>query len=471
MKYQAVIGLEIHSELLTRSKVFCTCENTFGGEINTRVCPICSAFPGTLPTINREAVELAVRAGLVLNCTISNYTTFDRKNYFYPDLPKAYQITQLENPICTSGYMDLEGGKSVRINNIHIEEDAGKLSHNGDISLADYNRCGVPLIEIVTEPDFSTAEETCEFVRKLALRLKYADICDVKMEQGSLRVDVNISVMPINSNTLGTRAEIKNLNSFKSITNAIKYETNRQIKILDSGCKVERETRRYNEEKGITESLRAKEDIQDYRYFPEPDIPPILITNGEIESIRQSIPEMPEQRFKRYVEKYKLAIYDAELIIQEKAFSDFYDEAVAIYGNYKQTANLMHVELNRNLNENNKNIAEISILPSDIAEIVKMTDDGIVSQNSAKEILRKMFFGGGSPVEIAEKNGFILNNDMGAVNEMVETFLTKHSSLVEEYKNGNEKVLGYLMGQFLRENGKSFNPKIIKQELMRKMKS
>ena len=291
MRYQPVIGLEIHAELLTDSKVFCTCQNEFGGSENTRVCPRCSGLPGTLPLLNQGAVRLAAKAGFALDCTVNNYSAFDRKNYFYPDLPKAYQITQFDHPICTGGYITVTGGKDIRINHIHIEEDAGKLVHDDyeGISMADYNRCGVPLIEIVTEPDFRSIEEVQDFVEKLALRLKYAGVCDAKMEQGSMRVDVNISIMPVGSTEFGTRAELKNLNSLKAIGRAIEYEINRQAEILDNGGTVIQETRRYNDNHGDTKALRSKEDAQDYRYFPEPDIPPVFLSDEEIEDIRRMI--------------------------------------------------------------------------------------------------------------------------------------------------------------------------------------
>ena len=288
MRYQPVMGLEIHCEMLTNSKVFCSCQNEFGGGENTRVCPRCSGMPGTLPLLNKGAVKLAAKAGFATNCTVNNYSAFDRKNYFYPDLPKAYQITQFESPICTDGYIDVVGGKRIRINRIHIEEDAGKLVHDDyeGVSMADYNRCGVPLIEIVTEPDFRSVEEVQDFVTQIAQRMKYAGVCDARMEQGSLRVDVNISLMPIGSDKFGTRTEIKNLNSVKSIGRAIEYEIKRQADILDDGGEVVQETRRYNDSQDNTKSLRSKEEAHDYSYFPEPDIPPVIFTDEEIEEIR-----------------------------------------------------------------------------------------------------------------------------------------------------------------------------------------
>lgn len=472
MRYQPVIGLEIHAELLTNSKVFCTCQNEFGGSENTRVCPRCSGLPGTLPLLNQGAVRLAAKAGFALDCTVNNYSAFDRKNYFYPDLPKAYQITQFDHPICTGGYITVTGGKDIRINHIHIEEDAGKLVHDDyeGISMADYNRCGVPLIEIVTEPDFRSIEEVQDFVEKLALRLKYAGVCDAKMEQGSMRVDVNISIMPVGSTEFGTRAELKNLNSLKAIGRAIEYEINRQAEILDNGGTVIQETRRYNDNHGDTKALRSKEDAHDYRYFPEPDIPPVFLSDEEIEDIRKSMPEMPQDRFVRYTEKYGLPTDDANLIISSKEFSDFYDESVKINPDYKQISNLMLVELNRNLNDSEKTISDVTFSPADLAELVKMSTDGVVSKNAAKDILKIMFNNVGKPIDIAKENGFIMDNDTSGLEEIIDKIIAENADSVESYKNGNQKIFGFLMGQVVRTAGKGANPKLAKDLLTEKLK-
>lgn len=472
MRYQPVIGLEIHAELLTDSKVFCTCKNEFGGNENTRVCPRCSGLPGTLPLINKGAVRLAAKAGFATDCTINNYSAFDRKNYFYPDLPKAYQITQFEYPICTDGHITVIGGKNIRINRIHIEEDAGKLVHDDyeGISMADYNRCGVPLIEIVTEPDFRTIAEVQDFVEQIALRLKYAGICDARMEQGSMRVDVNISIMPAGSSEFGTRAEIKNLNSLKAIGRAIEYEIKRQSEILDNGGTVVQETRRYNDNHGDTKALRSKEEAHDYRYFPEPDIPPVLLSDEDIAEIKNSMPEMPQTRFNRYTQEYKLPYDDAKLIISSKEFSDFYDEAVKINTDYKQISNLMLVELNRNLNDSEKTISDVAFSPADLAELVKMSSDGIVSKNAAKEILKIMFTYGGKPQDIAKEHGFIMDNDTSGIEEIINKVLSENSESVESFKNGNQKIFGFLMGQVIRLAGNGANPKLAKDLLTEKLK-
>ena len=387
-------------------------------------------------------------------------------------MPKAYQITQFDHPICTGGYITVTGGKDIRINHIHIEEDAGKLVHDDyeGISMADYNRCGVPLIEIVTEPDFRSIEEVQDFVEKLALRLKYAGVCDAKMEQGSMRVDVNISIMPVGSTEFGTRAELKNLNSLKAIGRAIEYEINRQAEILDNGGTVIQETRRYNDNHGDTKALRSKEDAHDYRYFPEPDIPPVFLSDEEIEDIRKSMPEMPQDRFVRYTEKYGLPTDDANLIISSKEFSDFYDESVKINPDYKQISNLMLVELNRNLNDSEKTISDVTFSPADLAELVKMSTDGVVSKNAAKDILKIMFNNGGKPIDIAKENGFIMDNDTSGLEEIIDKIIAENADSVEIYKNGNQKIFGFLMGQVVRTAGKGANPKLAKDLLTEKLK-
>lgn len=472
MNYQPVMGLEIHCELLTSSKVFCTCQNEFGGGANTRVCPRCSGMPGTLPLLNKGAVRLAAKAGFATNCTVNNYSAFDRKNYFYPDLPKAYQITQFESPICTDGYIDVVGGKRIRINRIHIEEDAGKLVHDDyeGISMADYNRCGVPLIEIVTEPDFRSIEEVQDFVVQIGQRLKYAGVCDARMEQGSLRVDVNISLMPYGSDEFGTRAEIKNLNSVKSIGRAIAYEIQRQSEILDKGGKVVQETRRYNENHDDTKAMRSKEEAHDYRYFPEPDIPPVLFTDEEIELIRQEMPELPNERLLRYTKQYGLPEEDARLILAQKEFSDFYDEAVNITPEYKLVSNLMLGEVSRLINETGKDITELNLSPADVAAVAKMAADGTVSKGSAKDIITILFNDGGTAEEIAKAHGFIMSNDTSGLDSVIDEVLAANADAVEKYKAGNDKLFGFIMGQAIKACGKGANPGLIKQTLTEKLK-
>ncbi len=472
MNYTTVIGLEIHAEMLTKSKVFCTCSAAFGGEENTRVCPRCSGLPGTLPVFNQNAAELAVRAGLALGCEINRYSAFDRKNYFYPDLPKAYQITQFDKPICTNGSVDI-GTKVIRINRIHIEEDAGKLVHDDfeGVSMADYNRCGVPLIEIVTEPDLSSAEDARALVEEIALRLKYAGVCDARMEQGSLRCDVNISLMPEGATEFGTRTEIKNLNSLKSIVRAIEYERSRQAELLDKGGRVIQQTLHFNENHGTTKPLRSKEEAHDYRYFPEPDIPPVLLAEEDVARITAEMPEMPAARKARYTEQYGLPEADANLLVHDKPLSDFYDAAVAAYPAYKPIANMVIVELLRRLNDAAISVDALKFSPEDLAALVKLTDDGKVSKNAAKEVLRYLFEEGGHPEEIAKARGLIMENDTGAVDAVIDEVLAENAKAVAEFKEGSQKVFGFLMGQCARKLGKSANPQVVRQRLTEKLQN
>ena len=469
MSYQTVIGLEIHAELLTNSKVFCSCSADFGGEENTRVCPRCSGLPGTLPLFNRGAAQLAIKAGLALNCKINNFSAFDRKNYFYPDLPKAYQITQFNYPICENGFVDI-GTKKIRINRIHIEEDAGKLIHdeNRKISLADYNRCGIPLIEIVTEPDIRSAEEAKAFTAAVALALKYAGVCDSKMEQGSLRCDVNISIMPKGSEVFGTRTEIKNLNSLRSIGRAIEYEYSRQVGLVERGERVIQQTLHWNDATGVTTALRSKEEAHDYRYFPEPDIPPMFITDEEIEGIAKTMPEMPNSRKERYL-KLGLSEADADLLIADKALADFYENAIKSYNNPKSVASMMIVELLRRMNDAGVSAEDMKITPEHLAELCKMADDGTVSRTAAKDILKEMFEVGGAPMGIAQKGGMLMSNDTLKVEKTADEILAANPKAVEEYKSGSAKVFGFLMGQMCRTLGKSANPAIIKKILEEKL--
>lgn len=472
MQYIPVIGLEIHAELLTDSKVFCTCSAEFGGEQNSRCCPVCSGFPGTLPVINHKAVEYAVKAGFAMNCSINKYSQFDRKNYFYADLPKAYQISQLDLPLCVGGKVKIEtekGEKWIRINRIHLEEDAGKLIHDeiNVTSLADYNRCGVPLIEIVTEPDIGSAEEARALVEQVSLLLQYAGVCDCKMEQGSIRADVNVSIMPPDAKEFGTRAEIKNLNSLKSITRAIDYEIKRQAELLDRGEKVIQETRRFNDNHGTTKSMRTKEDADDYRYFPEPDIPPINFTDDDLRAIRDSLPKMPDERLKQYTEEYGLTEKDAKILVGDVALSNFFDAAVAIYPNYKNICNFVLTELLRRLKETE---AEgIPFSAEYFAQLVKMVDDGKVSRNDGKTVLRYMLENPASPEEIAKANGFLVANDMNAVNDTVDAVLAERPDLVEQYRAGEKKVFGFLMGQCTSRLKGVANPKDIKGVLEKKL--
>ncbi len=470
MNYTTIIGLEIHAELQTAAKVFCGCSVDFGGEENTRICPRCTGMPGTLPLFGRGAVELAIKAGIALDCTIQKYSAFDRKNYFYPDLPKAYQITQFFHPICTDGGVNIEG-KRIGIERIHIEEDAGKLIHDDEknSSFADYNRCGVPLIEIVTKPDIRSAKEACNFVEQVALRLKYAGVCDAKMEQGSLRCDVNISLMPTGSKEFGTRTEIKNLNSFRSIARAIEAEYKRQEELLNNGQRVIQQTMHFDDATGQTKALRSKEEAHDYRYFPEPDIPPLMLTDTEIEKIRAKLPEMPSDKKARYVAELGVPNADADLLIADKALADYFEAAITTYYNPRSVASMILVELLRRMKDGGISAEELSLPPTHLAEVCKMADEGTVSRAAAKELLRILFEDGGEPMELAKQKGMLMSNDTDEVLKAADEVLSDNLKAVEEYRAGSGKVFGFLMGQMCRKLGKSANPAIIKQVLERKL--
>ncbi|MGN1114611.1 MAG: Asp-tRNA(Asn)/Glu-tRNA(Gln) amidotransferase subunit GatB [Oscillospiraceae bacterium] len=475
-KYKTVIGLEIHAELLTHSKVFCTCNAEFGGDQNTRCCPTCSGMPGTLPVINQTAIEYAVKAGFALNCDINKFSAFDRKNYFYPDLPKAYQISQLYYPIVGPGYVPIEVNgqkKKIRINHIHLEEDAGKLIHDdfNGISMADYNRCGIPLIEIVTEPDMNSAEEAMALVEQISLLLQYAGVCDCKMEQGSLRCDVNISLMKPDAKEFGTRAEIKNINSIKSVGRAIKYEERRQALLLDAGKKVVQETRRYNANRDKTTSMRSKENAQDYRYFPEPDILEVNLTDEQLDEIKAKLPELPNKRIKKYTEEYKLSKKDAETLVNSKIISDFFNEAVAVYNSPKTVASFILTEFLRRVNLGEIDPNNISFTPADFAELVEMADTEKVSKNDAKAIFREMVEKGGTPEEIAKKNGMLIVIDTEKVNSTIDEILAQNTAQTEQYKNGETKVFGFLMGQCTKALKGAATPKIVKEALETKLKA
>lgn len=468
-KYDTVIGLEIHAELSTKTKAFCTCNAAFGGDPNTHICPVCTGQPGALPIINRAAVSYAVRAGLALGCDINRYTRFDRKNYFYPDLPKAYQISQLDLPLCINGHLELSTGTVVRIHQIHLEEDAGKLLHDdyhGE-SWADFNRCSVPLIEIVTEPDMKSPEEAAEFVSKIALYLKYLNVCDAKMQEGSIRADVNVSLKPTGSNILGDRAEIKNLNSFRSIQRAIESEIARQTEILDGGGKVVQETRRFDDATGTTSSLRSKENANDYRYFPEPDIMAITFTDEDIEAARRDIPLLPHERVLKYTDEYGLTDEDARVLTSEKYLSDFFDKTVAIYPAYKNVSNLFQTEIMRRVKESDSE--EISVSATDFARVVEMADKSIVNRNDAKTIIRIMFENGGHPDEIAKANGFIVVEDTAAIAETVDALFAERPDLIEDYKNGKTNVFGFFMGQANRALKGKATPMSVKAYIEKKL--
>lgn len=469
MKYEAVIGLEVHAELLTDSKIFCGCSTKFGSEPNTQVCPVCLGLPGTLPVLNKKVVEYAVRAGLALNCTIANFSKMDRKNYFYPDLPKAYQISQYDLPLCSNGYIEIEvegGTKRIGIKRIHIEEDAGKLLHEGtDGSLVDYNRAGVPLIEIVSEPDISTPEEAYQYLVKLKSILEYTEVSDCKMQEGSLRVDTNVSVRPVGTTELGTKIELKNLNSFKAVQKALEYEIKRQIKVLEEGGTIVQETRRWNEAKGITEPMRTKEEAHDYRYFPEPDLVPIIVTEEWKEEIRKTLPEMPDAKRERFITQYGLPEYDAKVITSSKKMADFFEKCASNYHSPKIVSNWLMGEFARLLNDTGKEIDEVPITPDMLIELLKLVDDNVISGSIAKTVFEEMFFTGKNPQIIVEEKSLRQIADEGELRRIVRKVIEENPKSVEDYKKGKEKALGFLVGQVMKETKGKANPQLTNQLL------
>ncbi len=473
--YEAVIGLEVHAELSTKTKIFCSCANEFGGDPNTHICPVCTAMPGSLPVLNEKVVEYAVKAGLATNCTISKDSKNDRKNYFYPDTPKAYQISQYDKPLCENGYVEIETAdgnkKEIRIERIHIEDDAGKLNHDdfGGDSLVDLNRAGVPLIETVSKPDMRSAEEAEQYLRKLKSIFEYIEVSDCKMQEGSLRADVNVSVRKKGTSELGTRTEMKNMNSFRSIVRAIDYEIDRQIDLIEDGGKVTQESLRWDDVSGKTFSMRGKEDAEDYRYFPDPDLVAIRLSDEYVEKIRAELPELPEIRKQRYLEKYKLAEKDAKLITSSKYLSDLFEQAIEVCNNPKAVNNWIISDISRILNETEMEPSEIPFDAKQLGELVILIDKGTISSSIGKKVLTEMFENPRNPEEIIKEKGWIQISDEGAIKEVVMKVLEANQKSVEDYKAGKDKALGFLVGQAMKETKGKANPqmlnKMFKEEL------
>ena len=473
--YEVVMGLEVHAELATKTKIFCSCPTKFGAEPNTQVCPICMAMPGTLPKLNEKVVEYAVRAGLATNCTISRDSKNDRKNYFYPDTPRAYQISQFDKPLCEHGYIEIEtsqGKKKIGITRIHIEDDAGKLNHDdlGGGALIDLNRAGVPLIEIVSEPDFRSIEEVDAYLRKLKSILEYVEVSDCKMEEGSFRADINTSIRPVGAEKLGTRTEMKNMNSFRSITRALEYEINRQVEVIDNGGKVDQETLRWDEVSGKTFSMRDKEDAQDYRYFPEPDLVAIKLSEEYIENIRKTLPEMPESRKERYLRDYKLSEKDAGIITASKYLSDLFEKASEICGNYKAVNNWIISDISRILNETEMDPIQIPFDAKQLAKLVELIDKGTISSSIGKKVLVELFENPRDPEDIIKEKGWIQISDEGAIKEVVLKIIEANSQSVADYKAGKDRALGFLVGQAMKETKGKANPQMLNKMFAEELK-
>ena len=464
--YETVIGLEVHAELSTKTKIFCSCPTTFGAKPNTHVCPVCMALPGALPTLNEKVVEYAVKAGLATNCEIERNSKNDRKNYFYPDLPKSYQISQFDKPLCKNGYIEIEDDegnlKKVRILRIHIEEDAGKLNHNefSGGSLVDLNRAGVPLIEIVSEPDIRSSGEADRYLRKLKSILQYIDVSDCKMEEGSLRADVNVSVHKVGT-PFGTRHEIKNMNSFKSIQRAIDYESEEQESDYEEGIEVEQETKRWDDVAGKTYTMRTKENAQDYRYFPEPDLVAIKLSDEYIENIQNNLPEMPESRKKRYMEELGLSEKDANSLTLSKAYSDIFEKAGEICKNYKAVCNWLTSDIARILNEKEMEPEQIPFTAEQLAELVELIDDGKISTKIGKTVIEEMFENPRSPKIIVKEKGLLQISDETEIKKVVEDVLSKNPQSIIDYKNGKDRALGFLVGQAMKETHGKANPQLL----------
>ncbi|MDF2987121.1 MAG: glutamyl-tRNA(Gln) and/or aspartyl-tRNA(Asn) amidotransferase, subunit [Eubacterium sp.] len=470
MKYIPTIGLEIHCELSTRSKIFCDCPVSFGGEPNTRCCPVCTGMPGTLPVLNKKAVEYIVKAGLALNCEINEFSKLDRKNYFYPDLPKAYQISQFDLPICKNGGLTIntpEGEKFIRIERIHLEEDAGKLLHDSfdRYSLADYNRCGVPLIEIVTKPDLSSSEEAREFVEKVRLMLLYSGVSDCRMEEGSMRADVNVSIRPVGTDELGTRTEMKNINSIRGIARSIDAEIQRQTELLEEGIRITQETRRWDDNKGESKTMRSKEDAHDYRYFPEPDVVPISFKTEDIEALRQSLPELPNKRFEKYTALFGLSEADTNLLLSSVSLSNFFETTAQECANPKAAANFIIVEVLRRLNDTGLSAEDIPFGGNVLGRLIKMVENEEITAANAKKVLAEMFETVKEPEAIVAEKGYKIINDTGEVEATVKEILANNEKAVAEYLEGKEKTFGFLMGQCSRALAGRGNPKIVQDVL------
>ena len=472
--YEVIIGLEVHAELATKSKIYCGCSTEFGSDPNTHVCPICTGMPGVLPVLNEKVVEYAVKMGLATNCKIARFSKQDRKNYFYPDLPKAYQTSQYDLPLCYGGHVDfmVDGKpKTVGITRIHIEEDAGKLIHDpytGD-TLVDLNRCGVPLIEIVSEPDIRSKEEAIEYMQTLKSTLEYLEICDCKMQEGSLRCDVNLSVRKKGETKFGTRTETKNLNSFKAIGRSIEFEIDRQIKELENGGQIYQETRRWDDDKGIGYAMRTKEDAHDYRYFPEPDLAPIVLSEEYIENIKASLPEMPNVRRDRYINELGLPEYDATQITNSKHMAEFFDKAVAKCGNAKLVSNWIMSDLSRKLNETEMEITEVRFTAENLGELIELIDKGTISSAIAKKVFEFMYESGDNPAKIVEEKGLVQITDESAIKEIVISVINDNEQSVQDFLNGKDKAVGFIVGQVMKASKGKANPGVVNKLIMEEL--
>ncbi|WIG95444.1 Asp-tRNA(Asn)/Glu-tRNA(Gln) amidotransferase subunit GatB [Myxococcus sp. SDU36] len=472
--FQPVIGLEVHAQLLTQSKIFCGCSTVFGAEPNRNTCPVCLGMPGVLPVLNQRVAEFAVRTGLALECTIRPTSVWSRKNYFYPDLPKGYQITQFDQPICEHGRLVIDtprGEKAIRILRIHMEEDAGKSVHDagGGQSLVDLNRAGVPLLEIVSEPDLRDADEAVEYLKAMRDVLVYLGVNDGNLEEGSFRCDANVSVMPKGSTTFGQRCELKNLNSFRFLKQAIEYEIARQVDVIESGGKVMQETRLWDVSKGVTRSMRSKEEAHDYRYFPEPDLPPLRVSAEAIDAAAQALPELPRAKLQRFTSQYGLPAYDARILTAERPLADYFEACAGHYKDYKKLSNWFLGELMRLLKEEGAPLSALRFTPAQLGELLGAVDQGTVSANAGKDVLGEMFRTGKAPADIIAEKGLAQVSDTDAIEAVVDDILAKNAGEIEKYRAGKKQVFGFFVGQVMRAMKGKGNPALVNELLKKKL--
>ncbi|MHA6480319.1 Asp-tRNA(Asn)/Glu-tRNA(Gln) amidotransferase subunit GatB [Paenibacillus sp. strain BS8-2] len=472
--YETVVGLEVHVELHTNSKIFCGCSTEFGAPPNTHTCPVCLGHPGVLPVLNKQAVEYAMKAAMALNCTVADISKFDRKNYFYPDSPKAYQISQFDQPIGENGWIDIEVNgetKRIGITRLHLEEDAGKLTHvdGGFASLVDFNRVGTPLVEIVSEPDIRTPEEAKAYLEKLRAIMLYCDVSDVKMEEGSLRCDANISLRPYGQEKFGTRAELKNMNSFRSVQRGLEYEQVRQAEILNSGGEVVQETRRYDDAVGKSFSMRGKEEAHDYRYFPDPDLVRLTISQEWKERVRASIPELPDARKTRYQSDYGLSSYDADVITASKKLADLFEESLSYTKDAKSVANWVMGDLLGYLNANSLELSDIKLTGQGLGEMIGLLEKGTINGKIAKTVFKAMLENGKLPQQIVEEQGLVQISDEGAILAIVDAVIERNPQSVEDFRAGKEKAIGFLVGQIMKETKGKANPALVNKMLLERL--
>ena len=477
MRFEPVIGLEIHAQLLTESKIFCGCSTKFGASPNTHACPVCLGMPGVLPVLNRQVVEFAMKMALATHCTIAPYSQFARKNYFYPDLPKGYQISQYEFPLARDGWVDVDDWKRprrrIRIHRIHMEEDAGKLIHDEfqPLSYVDFNRTGVPLIEIVSEPDIDTPEEAAAYLRTLRDILRYLEICDGNMEEGSMRCDANISLRPVGTKGLGVKTELKNMNSFRNVQRALEFEIRRQTALLERGEPVVQETRLWDADRNVTVSMRGKEEAHDYRYFPDPDLVPIVVANDWIEAVRSKLPELPDAKRERFIRDYGLPPYDAQVLTSSKALANYFEAAVSAFPQPKTVSNWIMSELMRELKRDDREIEACPVTPDNLAELLQLIDRGTVSGKIAKTVFEQMYAIGKRAKAIVEEKGLVQVKDEGAIEAIVDEILAENPTEVEQFRAGKEKLLGFFVGQIMKKTKGKANPQLVNEILLKKLTS